>query len=484
MQAGKIVGKYPSEVRQFALTISFFSSAAYQQLKLQLQEDLELPHLSTIRKWYQNVDGGPGITSQSLDFIKQKIRESEKELLFCLMMDEMSIRTMERWKDGKKEQIGFVDFGGINVQLKEGREEKLTTQAYVFLLNCLNSRLKVPIAYFFVNSLDSKERANITSFIITSIYESTGAKIVSTTFDGPKGNLCMCELLGANTYPDINSSIKVDGVPYSINVSLDNCHMLKIIRNNFKHKKILYYKNERIEWKYLEELLNIQTEEELAVAPKITFNHINFEQQKMKVRLATQLFSISVANGLLYLEKTNPKFKGSLATSQFLRMFNDLFDIFNSSTLYDAYSYKRGISINNLNYLLKKLSEGEDYIHNLYYYDFKHEQKLKILSRTCLFNTGFRGFLINICTFRNLVTDYLLTKQIEYILFYKISQDHLELFFSLIRQRGGHNDNPDCTQFISAYKMLVVNKIIKHIDTGNCISQDTTGIVICIILFL
>lgn len=268
MQAGKIVGKYPSAVRQFALTISFFSSVAYNQLRLQLQEDLELPHLSTIRKWYQNVDGGPGITAQSLGFIKQKIRESGKELLFCLMMDEMSIRTMERWNDGKKEQVGFVDFAGINVQLKEGREDKPATQAYVFLLNCLNSRLKVPIGYFFVNSLDSKERASITSFIITSIYEATGARIVSATFDGPKGNLCMCELLGANTYPDINSSIKVEGVPYSINVSLDNCHMLKIIRNNFKQKKILYYKNERIEWNYLEELLNIQTEEQLAVAPK------------------------------------------------------------------------------------------------------------------------------------------------------------------------------------------------------------------------
>jgi len=34
---------------------------------------------------------------------------------------------------------------------------------------------------------------------------------------------------------------------------------------------------------------------------------------------------------------------------------------------------------------------------------------------------------------------------------YKMSQDHLELFFGTIRSCGGYNNNPTCRQFISAY---------------------------------
>jgi len=33
------------------------------------------------------------------------------------------------------------------------------------------------------------------------------------------------------------------------------------------------------------------------------------------------------------------------------------------------------------------------------------------------------------------------------ILTYKFSQDYIELFFSNIRGRFGHNDNPNCLQF-------------------------------------
>lgn len=88
---------------------------------------------------------------------------------------------------------------------------------------------------------------------------------------------------------------------------------------------------------------------------------------------------------------------------------------------------------------------------------------------------------MNIDTFRRLTNLFLIPKQINFLLFYTISQDHLELFFGLIRQRGGHNDNPDCRQFVAAYKRLFVNKVIRDIEnikTGNCISQDTTGILL------
>ena len=44
---------------------------------------------------------------------------------------------------------------------------------------------------------------------------------------------------------------------------------------------------------------------------------------------------------------------------------------------------------------------------------------------------------------------------------YKLSQDHLELFFSAVRAAGGFNNNPTPQQFMAAYKRLLFRDTIK-----------------------
>lgn len=63
----------------------------------------------------------------------------------------------------------------------------------------------------------------------------------------------------------------------------------------------------------------------------------------------------------------------------------------------------------------------------------------------------------------------------RYLLTYKLSQDHLELFFSVIRARGGFNNNPNVRQFRGAYKRLLVRHQVKR-GTGNCLLRDNTAI--------
>jgi DNA transposase THAP9 len=41
---------------------------------------------------------------------------------------------------------------------------------------------------------------------------------------------------------------------------------------------------------------------------------------------------------------------------------------------------------------------------------------------------------------------------VEYILSYKISQDHLETFFSTVKSKGGYNNNPSAKEFKASYK--------------------------------
>lgn len=56
---------------------------------------------------------------------------------------------------------------------------------------------------------------------------------------------------------------------------------------------------------------------------------------------------------------------------------------------------------------------------------------------------------------------------LEYILTYKLSQDHLELFFGAIRARDGLNNNSTAKQFESAYRRLLVHSQTKGPNTGN-----------------
>jgi len=53
---------------------------------------------------------------------------------------------------------------------------------------------------------------------------------------------------------------------------------------------------------------------------------------------------------------------------------------------------------------------------------------------------------------------------------FKLSQDHIETFFSSVRQRGGLNNNPSCKQFKSANKKLLVHSEITGSQYGNCVA--------------
>ena len=60
--------------------------------------------------------------------------------------------------------------------------------------------------------------------------------------------------------------------------------------------------------------------------------HVNFEQQKMKVKLAAQAFCSCVATAIEYCanELKYPQFQGSEATVRFIRIIDRLFDMLNS----------------------------------------------------------------------------------------------------------------------------------------------------------
>ncbi|KAK2168874.1 hypothetical protein LSH36_13g00005, partial [Paralvinella palmiformis] len=63
----------------------------------------------------------------------------------------------------------------------------------------------------------------------------------------------------------------------------------------------------------------------------------------------------------------------------------------------------------------------------------------------------------------------------RFLLTYKLSQDHLELFFSAVRHFGDWNNNPSAMQFTSAFRSLFnhADVSIKCSVKANRLSQVT-----------
>ncbi|KAE9521773.1 hypothetical protein AGLY_017824 [Aphis glycines] len=150
--------KYISaDFRKFALTLHFYSPAAYSFVRDSFNN--ALPHPSTLRNWYFSIDGSPGFTSESINAIRLKSEEMKnkgKTLLCGLTMDEMYLKEHVHYNGDKLQ--GYISCG-----IKDSDFDGLlkAREALVFMLVALNSHWKVPIAYFLINGLSSQEKTNL-----------------------------------------------------------------------------------------------------------------------------------------------------------------------------------------------------------------------------------------------------------------------------------------------------------------------------------
>ena len=107
--------------------------------------------------------------------------------------------------------------------------------------------------------------------------------------------------------------------------------MIKLVRNTWSDLGVKDGDGNEIRWQYIKDLVELQTREGLTLANKLKKRHINWRSEKMKVSLASQVLSESVACALEFCENTLKlqAFQGSSATVKFIRIFNHLFDILN-----------------------------------------------------------------------------------------------------------------------------------------------------------
>lgn len=250
--------------------------------------------------------------------------------------------------------------------------------------------------------------------------------------------------------------------------------MVKLVRNTLGERGSFVNNNdELISWNYFKELHQLQESESFHLANKLRTQHISFRKQKMKVRLATQVFSESVAKSLEFCEQMNlPQFKDVSATVTFTLIINNLFDVLNSRNLCQ-YGYKKPIFEKNYEQIVKFLDTADSYISTL-----KTHKGGNLLLETNR-HIGFLGLRICISSLKILYHKLISSNKLQFFPTHKISQDHIELFFGVIRSHGGHNNNPTARQFQSAYKKTICHVELQESFRGNCIPLQHIKILKC-----
>ena len=220
-------------------------------------------------------------------------------------------------------------------------------------------------------------------------------------------------------------------------------------------------------WHYITDLYNVQKNDILHLGNKLKSTHIKWHNQKMKVAVAAQTMSNSVADGIMFLKNLKlEQFEKSQETAEFILNINNLFDILNSKSKFGK-NYKSPITLGNID-------EFQDYVNQTIRYLTTSVDKddIKLVNgprKTFIVGFALSSQSILLLAERLLHRDY---NTFDYLLTYRFSQDQLEMFFSKIRSRLGWNNNPNALQFKWALRALLQKNEVTSSKTANSVLDE------------
>lgn len=305
------------------------------------------------------------------------------------------------------------------------------------MVSGIGSAFKATIGYFLSAGLCSEEKAALLNEAILRLND-VGVVVASITCDGTPTNIATYKNLGANfdaDRPFFENQYRRGSVIYTL---LDPPHMLKLARNCLGNKKTLYDgEDNKIEWRFVDELVSLQISENYNFGNKLTKSHIEWENRKMNVRLAAETLSNSCATSIEYLNTIvkNERFFGSEGTVKYTRVIDSLFDIMNTKPNHLNENYKQPISEENIEKIRDYFTFAKEYITGIYMIDEMSCERTSIFQSRSF--TPFFGFYHNMTSFLGIYNDYIKPNELTEFYTFDISQDHVETYFSCVRRMGG-----------------------------------------------
>lgn len=209
--------------------------------------------------------------------------------------------------------LGYVDMGGDITD-----QSKVASEALVIMAVGMKAGWKAPISYHLTRGCSAETQKQLILLAIAALAEKD-ILVRVLTMDGCSTNISTAKHLGCDLVKEVYT-FKHES--RDICVALDACHMIKVLRNCFHDLQEIITPDGTARWEDIELLVKIQNEGQLHLANKLTSRHIQYENNKMKVKLAVQIFSQSTADALITLSNCGqyPELRNSKATAQFLKV--------------------------------------------------------------------------------------------------------------------------------------------------------------------
>ncbi|GFS27409.1 transposable element P transposase [Elysia marginata] len=430
-----------------ALSIYHASPKAY----LLFRKIFHLPSVTTMRRTMAKLDIYPGFPSSVIEAFKVKVTQMEpRDRLCILVFDEMSLKCSLNYNVERDYVEGLEDFG-----MACGRTEKASNHATVFMARGLMAKWKQPFGYFLSHS--TIKPAILHRVLMTAIekLKSLDLTVKAVICDQGSNNCSVFRNLGVTPEKPYFQHLESE-----VLVIFDPPHLLKNIRNNLM-KHSFFTSDGAVSWKVIREFFEKDQAFPLKMAPKLTKKHIDVPIfSKLRVNLAAQVLSHSVAAGIAFLCQTGIFPAQYMATSKFIQRFDSLFNVFNVNGGNSKAPFKHPITPTSSHVAF--LVESKAWLKSLHY--GTDDSRKPAESLPCI-----RGWLQTIeallLLIKNTLTDESNTK---YLLSNRLNQDCIENLFAIIRSKGGHRNNPDPQEFRFALRQVMVDKVLSSIRGTNC----------------
>lgn len=439
-----VARRYSPDYKQFALTLYFLGPRAYAFLG----KILCLPSKRSLQMMTQQLVCKPGLENigifKALEIKIKTMLDQDKHCTLCI--DEMAIKSNLFYHTGRDEIVGLVDTGN------ETKEFCIAQNVLVIMARGLYSNWKQPIAYFFISTQFQANKLRIVLEQCILKLSDLGLHIEAIVSDMGSNFIELANCFGI----DPNSSEFMVGDKKVIYL-FDTCHLIKATRNNLLNN-VFCFNGKQTSWTYIESFYNQDKQKFYRCAPKLTNAHIypsNFD--KMKVRLAVQVLSNTVASAMHTYMSLGALPLEAIGTIEVLEKFNKLFDLVNSSYIRNENKFKKVYE--GADYQVSYLNEMETFLENLKIFNKKGDD-VSSRSRTK------RCWRITIKGIKQLWQNLALA-DFKYLQTRRVNSDCLENFFGSIRQQGGNSINPTPIQFERAYRKLFCQNYL-HSNQMNC----------------
>ena len=312
---------YSSSIKNFALKVSFHSNGAYEELRM----GFTLPSSRTLRRYLHPVACDPGFLTGVLTTIQENIKAKKYGARCVLLLDETSLKKNKGYDPQLKNYIGKCTI------LNPEEEEVMASQLLVFMLVSLDGLWRQPIGYWFTNHENADNLSNLLDEALRLTFEFE-IDVRAVIFDGAATNISMCNKMGANLSIDnLKNWFPHPASPQrKVYVILGACHMLKLVRNLLGDKEEIFLDGfeHPAKFGHFKALVEHQEEIGFRSGNRLTWEHINYQNHKMKVLLATQLLSGSSATSMedAQIDGFDPRLNDCSTTIYFARMIDKLFD--------------------------------------------------------------------------------------------------------------------------------------------------------------